>query len=225
MKQAMFAMILFWLDKGVDGFRLDVCNYYFKDALFSDNPFGLGPSPRLYDVQKHLYDRNQPETHAVLREFRTLLDSYSDRMAVGEVSVASPLENPELQSDFYGNGDDELPLVFDFSYMNKKWGAAFFFERMHRWDALVPRKAWPCHVLNNHDQSRSISRYGSGVDALKKAKVLAAMLITQRGTPFIYNGEEIGMPDGTIPYRRLRDPVGRHYWPLHPGRNPERTPM
>ncbi len=93
------------------------------------------------------------------------------------------------------------------------------------WEAVVPEVAWPCNVLNNHDQPRSRSRHGGGTDAPARAKLVAAMLLTLRGTPFLYYGEEIGMSDGKIPRAELQDPVGKRYWPFHPGRDPERTPM
>ena len=225
LRQAMFDMIRFWLDKGVDGFRLDVCSFFVKDASFRDNPFTIGPSPRPYDLQKHLYDRNQPETHDILKEFRALLDVYDERMSVGEVHGVDFTGDPAHAASFFGNGTDELHLVFDFAHMNNTWGAPSFYERIKTMSSLIPGEGWPCHVFNNHDQFRSMRRYGKGPDAIKRAKILAALLITLRGTPFVYYGEEIGMQNGKIPRRLIQDPVGKKYWPLHPGRDPERTPM
>jgi len=226
LKKAMFNMIKFWLDKGVDGFRLDVCNFFVKDNLFRSNPFGIGPNaPRPYDLQKHIYDRDQNETHDILKEFRSILDGYEKRMSVGEIAVENPGGDQEIAAGFYGNGDDELHLVFDFSHMNSTWGADVFLKRIKDWLKRIPGDGWPCHVFNNHDQFRSFSRYKKGAETIPRAKVIAAMLMTLKGTPFIYYGEELGMKNGKIPRKKLHDPVGVKYWPLHPGRDPERTPM
>lgn len=226
LKKAMFDMVRFWLDKGVDGFRLDVCNFFIKDALFRSNPFGIGPNaPRPYDLQDHIYDRDQPETHVILKEFRSILDGYPERMSVGEIAVEDPGGNHDIASSYYGNGDDELHLVFDFSHMNVKWGADVFYRRIREWLTHIPAGGWPCHVFNNHDQFRSMSRYAKGPESIPRAKVIAAMLLTLKGTPFIYYGEELGMRNGKIPKKMLHDPVGIKYWPFHPGRDPERTPM
>ena len=224
LKNAIFDMIRFWLDNGVDGFRLDVCNWYVKDALFRSNPYMIGPYPRPYDMQKHIYDRNQSETLDIIREFRMVLDSYDERMSVGEVYCEQP-GDPEFAVTYYGDGHDGLHEVFDFSILHGKWNARKICESIQRWNLLVPVSGWPCHVLNNHDNPRSISRWGKKNDATEKAKVAAAMLLTLRGTPYLYYGEEIGMKDGKIPRKAMMDPLGIKYWPFHPGRDPQRTPM
>lgn len=224
LKKAIFGEIRYWLDRGVDGFRLDVVNQFVKDDRFRSNPFTIGPRPRPYDMQRHLYDRNRPELHGILREFRALLDRYHERMSVGEIN-AEPPGDPVLAASYLGSGDDELHLAFDFSLLFTKWSARRFFEVLKKWDGLIPAKGWPCYVLSNHDQPRAISRYASGNDTMKRAKVAAAMLLTLRGTPFIYYGEEIGMENGRLRRKEIVDPLGKKYWPFHPGRDPERTPM
>jgi alpha-glucosidase len=224
LRKAMFDMIRYWLDLGVDGFRLDVCNYYMKDAQFRSNPWAIGPHPRPYDMQKHMYDRNQPETHDVLKELRTVLNGYDERMSVGEV-WADPPGNPELGAGFYGNGSDELNLAFDFSLIHStKWEAERFFNCISKWDSLIPEGAWPCYVLNNHDVPRSISRFSKKGFEAEQAKILGMMLLTLRGTPFLYYGDEIGMKDGKLSRKDLVDPL-KKYWPFFIGRDPERTPM
>lgn len=224
LKKAIFGEIRYWLDRGVDGFRLDVVNQFVKDDRFRSNPFTIGPRPRPYDMQRHLYDRNRPELHGILREFRALLDRYHERMSVGEIN-AEPPGDTVLAASYLGSGDDELHLAFDFSLLFTKWSARRFFEVLKKWDGLIPAKGWPCYVLSNHDQPRAISRYASGNDTMKRAKVAAAMLLTLRGTPFIYYGEEIGMENGRLRRKEIVDPLGKKYWPFHPGRDPERTPM
>ncbi|HSV97422.1 MAG TPA: alpha-glucosidase [Spirochaetota bacterium] len=223
LKKAMFAEIRFWLDRGVDGFRLDVVNQFVKDDRFRNNPFSLGPYPRPYDLQRHVFDRDRPELHDILKEFRSLLDSYDERMSVGEVNAGVPGDSA-LAAGYLGSGD-ELHLSFDFSFVFQSWSARGFLRRIAEWDALIPVNSWPCVVLNNHDQPRSRSRFGGGTDAPARAKLAAAMLLTLRGTPFLYYGEEIGMSNGNIPRKEIQDPVGKRYWPFHPGRDPERTPM
>jgi alpha-glucosidase len=224
LKGAVFNEIRYWLDRGIDGFRLDVINFFVKDGEFRSNPFGIGPYPRPYDLQKHIYDRNRPELHDLLRELRELLDSYDSRMLVGEV-YSPPPGDPPLSASCLGNGEDELHLAFDFSLLYLKWHAQLFSSCIEEWNSVIPERGWPCHVLSNHDQPRSFSRYGLDKDALKRARVLAAMLLTLRGTPFIYYGEEIGMRNGKLKRGDIVDPVGKKYWPFNKGRDPERTPM
>ena len=127
LKKAMFGEVAYWLERGVDGFRLDVVNWYVKDKRFRDNPYvrGLSYAPRPYDLQEHVFDRNRKRTHRVLKEFRALLDSYPQRMAVGEV-FSPPPGDPELSASYLGDGLDELHLVFDFSLLNSKWSGRSF---------------------------------------------------------------------------------------------------
>lgn len=225
MRRAVFDDARFWLDRGVDGFRLDAVIWYVKDALFRSNPCGWGPNaPRPYDLQKHVYDQNRPETHDMLKEFRRVLDEYDDRMAVGETYIASP-DSVMTAASYIGRGTDELHLAFDFSLLFSKYGARRFRDCLARWYAAIPPQGWPCLVLNNHDQPRSMTRWCRGRDGDKKARVLAALLLTAWGTPFLYYGEEIGMKNGRITRHQIQDPVGRKYWPFNRGRDPERTPM
>ncbi|MEW6261877.1 MAG: alpha-glucosidase [Thermodesulfobacteriota bacterium] len=225
LKQAMFDLVRYWLDRGVDGFRLDVCNYYLKDELFRNNPFKLGPTPRPYDLQAHIYDGNRPETHQVLQEFRQILDEYREKAAVGEAWFEAP-GDPTGAAAYYGRGGDELHLVFDFSLLHlKKWDAVRFYQRIKAWLEALPAGAWPCWVLDNHDAPRSISRFGGGSAGMNRAKVLAVLLLTLKGTPFIYYGAEIGLKNGRLGRRDIQDPAGRRYWPFHKGRDPARTPM
>lgn len=223
-KKAVFEDVKFWLNKGVDGFRLDVANCYVKDINFRNNPFRFGPTPRPYDMQDHLFDRDRPETHDILKELRLVLDEFPGRMSVGEVLVESP-GNPQLAGKYLGNGDDELHLALDFSSIYNKWSAAEFCRTMFSWYDSLPEKGWPALFVNNHDQIRSMSRYYKSKQSLSRAKVLAAMLLTLKGTPLLYYGEEIGMTNVKLKRKELCDPVGRKYWPLHPGRDGERSPM
>jgi alpha-glucosidase len=221
---ATFEQARFWLDRGVDGFRLDVINYIVKDAGLTSNPYRLRLAPpRRHDLQHHAYDRNQPETHDILRRFRSLMNRYGETMLVGEIYPDEGVHEPETSAAYQGDGSNELHLAFDFSPMFIRFSARSFQRVLRRWYAAAGEHRWPCHVLSNHDQSRAMTRLCRGSE--EKARLLALVLMTQRGTPFLYYGEEIGMEDGRIPRRSMRDPVGLKYWPFHPGRDRARTPM
>lgn len=146
-KEAVFQEIKFWLEKGIDGFRLDVVNCYIKDDKFRNNPFTLGPTPRPYDLQKHIFDRDRPELHDILRDFRKLLNQYSDRMSVGEIMAEFP-GNPGLAASYLGNKNDELHLAFDFSFIYSKWSAGQFRDLALKWYSCVPENGWPALVLS-----------------------------------------------------------------------------
>ena len=214
--KAQFDELRFWLDRGVDGFRLDVASAYYKDAELRDNPWRLALRP--YERQHHIHDWNQPETHGVIRDFRKLLNQYPERRAVGEVSRAHIVE-------YYGNGQDEFHLNFNFDFLNQSWDPRGFQRMVQQWETQLPPGAWPCYVLSNHDVTRHYSRYAAGRWSDARAKVAATMLLTVRGTPFLYYGEEIGMREGRIPHAQIQDPPGKRYWPLYKGRDGCRTPM
>jgi len=220
-KEAALGELSYWLDRGIDGFRFDVINWFGHDRQFRSNPFRFGTTPRPYDLQKHVYDRNLPVSHDIAGDLRSLLDSYDDRMMVCEV-YSEPPADPELSASYVGPRHSHMS--FDFSLLYQKWNPKSYFSALVTWDELMKENnGWPCYVLSNHDQPRSKSRCGSSSDA--KAKVAAVMHLTLRGTPFLYYGEEIGMEDGKIKRSQLADPLGKRYWPLRKGRDPVRTPM
>lgn len=224
-ERAIFDMVSFWLKLGVDGFRLDVVNLYFKDALLRDNPTHTFRPGRPFDRQHHVYDRNQPEMHAVLRRFRRLLDSKKGRTSVGEVTLEWG-QDSTIPASYQGN-DDELHMTFNFAFFFSRWSAKHFRSVIEHWEAALQSDAWPCYTLSNHDFKRHISRYGTLSEARTqaRARIAAALLLTLRGTPFLYYGEEIGMREQRVPRGKIQDPVGKRYWPLHPGRDGCRIPM
>ena len=222
LRRAMYDQMRFWLDKGVDGFRLDVINFIFKDKQLRSNPYCIGRRP--YEMQRHLYDKDLlPENLEVVREMRRLVDSYGDRMLVGEISNDDPI----VPARYYCNGTDGLNLSFYFHFANQRFSADRFRSAISSWEAAVPKKAWPVYFLSNHDRMRHIGRYGTHNEArtLARAQVAAMLLLTVRGTPFLYYGEEIGMGNLPIKKKDLKDPVGIRYWPVPVGRDPARTPM
>jgi len=202
--EAMHDVIRFWLERGADGFRVDVIAQMIKDAEFRDNP-EVPAGQRLTQLERlayeHRYSSDQPEVHDVIRGFRRVLESYRDRMMVGEVW---PREQRSL-ADYLR--PDELQQAFNFRFLFSPWSADAFRSRIEEVEAQLG-DAWPTYTLSNHDFPRHIMRYGER-DADARARMAAILLLTMRGTPFIYYGEEIGMPNVSIPDARKRDPVGR----------------
>jgi alpha-glucosidase len=223
-RKAIFEEIRFWLDRGVDGFRLDVINLIGKDGSFRNQPFRFGWPPRPYELQKHIYDRNSPETHLYLKELRSLLDEYPGTFSVGEILLDTPVDQP-LAASFTGKGD-QLHLIFDFSLTFNTWLASSFASILKgQYDAAGQYGGHAAFVLSNHDVERAVSRYGAARNRDALSRLLGLILLTQSGTPFLYMGEEIGMENGKVPRSRIMDPVGKRYWPFHQGRDGERMPM
>jgi len=216
-RAAMLDVFRFWADKGVKGFRLDVFNVYFKDALLRSNPFHLA-GLRPFDLQEHRYDFDQPELLDTLADIRKVLDGYSECYAVGETFFSTP----EKAAGYCGR--ERLHAAFDFNFLANRWNPATFARDIAAWQAALGSEKWPNYVLNNHDTVRSATRFGQGEhDA--RLKVAAAMLLTLRGTPFLYYGEEIGMRDIQVRRSQILDPIGRRYWPFFKGRDGCRAPM
>ncbi len=218
-RQAMLDAFKFWLDKGVDGYRLDLINYLYEDEQLRDNPHKLGV--RMYEWQKHVYDRSLPESVAATKLLRRITDSYSERMMMGEVYT----DTPEEAAKYAGDGENALHLSFYLDFAMTSWSAEKFRASVDHLEHLLPEKAWPCYYFSNHDLVRHITRFARGGDAVARAKVAAAMILTLRGTPILYYGEEIGMPNSRIKRSDMVDPVGLKWWPIPVGRDGSRTPM
>ncbi len=227
-KAAMFDAVRFWLDRGVDGFRIDVAHYIMKDPDLRDNPPNPGGKPTLfkpfgdYDSQIHLYDKGHRDVHGVMREFRQLLDSYSakrPRFSVGEIHIFDWLE----WASYYGEKLDELHMPFNFTLIGAAWNSQVVRAAVDGIEAALrslPTGAWPNFVLGNHDEHRIASRIGT-----EPARAAMMLLLTLRGTPTMYYGDEIGMHDVEVPPDREQDPWGKRVPGLALGRDPERTPM
>jgi alpha-glucosidase len=217
LRKAMLDVFRFWLARGVDGFRLDVFNAYFKDEQFRDNP-PSGKGMRGFDRQKHLYDTSQPELYPLLREIRAILDEKPDTYVVGETF----LENEKKAASYCASG--LLHQAFDFRLLECKWDARRFQQVIQSWENALSEGSWPNYVLGNHDTRHPATRLGRGEND-ERLKVINAMLFTLRGTPFLYYGDEIGMRDISLARKELQDPVGVRYWPLPVGRDGCRSPM
>ncbi len=215
-------ILRFWFDRGVAGFRIDVSHMIVKDAQLRDNPPATKDDPFIQQLfgQRPLYNSNQPEVHDVLRRWRKIADSYSPpRILVGETSVD---DLPTL-APFYGNGQDELNLAFNFVFIEAPFEAKAMRAVVEQTEQLLPPGAWPVWTGSNHDVSRFPTRWAEG-DA-RKARAALMLMIGLWGTVFLFEGDEIGMTDTTIEREDLRDPVGLRFWPAYRGRDPERTPM
>ncbi|WP_221798049.1 alpha-amylase family glycosyl hydrolase [Oceanobacter mangrovi] len=221
--EAIRELLDFWLERGVDGFRLDVVNYYFKDQQLRNNPIDWLRIARPYDRQHHHFDRDQPEMHQALQAMRQWIDAHPDRMMVGEVFIAET-DSAALPASYYGQ-NDQLHLAFNLEFLRTPFSAWAFREAIQRWEELLGPNNWPCYTLSNHDIKRHISRYDKTGFTHDRGRLLALLLLSLRGTPFLYYGEEIGMPEQRVPRQHLQDPVGLRYWPLHPGRDGCRRPM
>jgi alpha-glucosidase len=219
-RQAQMDVVRFWLDRGVDGFRLDVFNAYLKDARFLNNPPKLGV--RGFDRQKHLYDNSQPGMYSLLKEFRSLLEKYPGSYSVGETFLSTT----EKAARYVGN--DLLHAAFSFDFTSDRiffpWNPAWLLERIKERERIFQGTRWPVTVMSNHDLPRAASRYSHSEDDAQ-VRIVMTLLLTLRGTPFIYYGEEIGARDITLERNQILDPPGKHFWPLYKGRDGCRAPM
>lgn len=220
MQSTFFKEIEFWLKLGVDGFRFDAINMIAKDNELKNNPVVLG----FFNSNKKWATRNQPESYEKVKQLRILIEQYENVVSIGEIYTLPP-GDPKISASYLGSGVDSLHLTFDFSLIFRWWNARIYMRCIQKWYNQIPEGGWPSIVLSNHDLSRHINRFGSGFHKLEKAKVAAVMLLTLKGTPFIYYGEEIGMYNSKITKSQIKDPVGKRFWPLYNGRDKARTPM
>jgi len=213
-------VLRFWLDRGVAGFRIDVCNLIVKDRLLRDNPPATDEDP--LDVQllgqRAVFNGNRPEVHEVLRSWRLLVEA---RRPPGVLVGETPVPVEELAS-YYGDGD-ELQLAFNFPFLSAPFEAGALREVVAATEAALPPGAWPAWTGSNHDMGRLASRWAGGDEA--RARVALMALLCLRGTPVLYQGDEIALLDGEVGREELRDPLGVRYWPAYAGRDACRTPM
>jgi alpha-glucosidase len=216
-QQAMLDVMRFWLGKGVDGFRVDVIYHVIKDAQLRNNP----PNPdyrqgmSTYDQQIPAYSTDQPEVHQIVTMMRSVMDEYTERVMIGEIYL--PIHR--LVS-YYGENNRGAHLPFNFQLIALPWKAREIALAIDQYEGALPSGGWPNWVLGNHDQPRIASRVGKA-----QARVAAVLLLTLRGTPTLYYGDEIGMRDVPIPFELVQDPQGLNMPDLDLSRDPQRTPM
>jgi alpha-glucosidase len=215
--EAMFDVLRFWLQKGVDGFRVDVMWLIIKDDLFRDNPPNPGYRPGSPSSHRFLpvYNSDRPEVHAIVAEMRSVIDEFPDRVLIGEIY----LPVPQLMS-YYGENLRGANLPFNFHLLQCPWSAAAIAEVIGEYDRALPKGAWPNWVLGNHDQPRIASRVGH-----HQARVAAMLLFALPGTLTMYYGDEIGMINVPIAPDQMQDPAEKNEPGIGQGRDPERTPM
>jgi alpha-glucosidase len=217
LRAAMFRVLRFWLERGVDGFRVDVMWMMIKDDQFRDNPINPQSTPQSPASLRLLpvYNTNRPEVHTVVAEMRAVIDAYPERLLIGEIYL------PFHQlATYYGRDLTGAQLPFNFHLMQSPWNADAIANVIRDYEAALPPGAWPNWVIGNHDQPRIASRIGAA-----QARIAAMLLLTLRGTPTMYYGDEIGMENVTIPAAEIQDPAEKNEPGKGQGRDPERTPM
>ena len=226
-QDALLAATRFWLDRGVDGFRLDTINFYFADKQLRDNPplppekrnATIAPSVNPYNHQLHLHSKNQPENIEFLKRFRALLDEYPAAACVGEVGDAQ--RGLELLGQ-YTSGPEMVHMCYAFEFLSKSpltsTRIAEVFAELDR----VGKDGWPCWAFSNHDVIRHASRWELSPQA---QRLFATLIACLRGSICLYQGEELGLPEADVPFEALQDPYGITFWPEFKGRDGCRTPM
>ena len=216
-REAMLGVLRFWLERGVDGFRVDALRQLVKDDDLRDNP----PNPNErgarspYDALLPVYSTDRPEVHEAVREMRGVLEEYGARLLIGELYL--PIDRLVT---YYGENNSGVHLPFNFHLISTPWDAREISALIDTYEAALPQGGWPTWVLGNHDRSRIASRVGAA-----QARVGAMLLLTLRGTPTLYYGDEIGMHDVEIPPERVQDPFEKNVPGKGLGRDPARTPM
>jgi len=218
----------FWLQRGVDGFRLDTANFYYHDAELRDNPIkeavsegSIGVrSDNPYAYQHHIYDKTRPENIGFLQKLRALLERYPGSTTVGEVGCDHSLQTMAA----YTNGGDKLHMAYSFDLLTEQCSAEFIRHTVESMeDALAD--GWPCWSVGNHDVARVRSRWGNEASSPDQAKMFMVLLLTLRGSICIYQGEELGLTEAELAFEDLVDPYGINFWPSYKGRDGCRTPM
>ena len=230
-QEELLDIVRFWLERGVDGFRLDVINFYFHSKGLEDNPplhedhrnDSIAPSVNPYNYQDHLYDKSQPENLDFLRRFRALLDEYPGTTAVGEVGDAQ--RGLDIVAA-YTAGNERVHMCYAFDFLQPMKITAPNVRRVLEEFETVARTGWSCWAFSNHDVTRHASRWGEGeADPIAYNKIVSALLFSLRGSVCLYQGEELGLPEAELAFEDLRDPYGIRFWPEYRGRDGCRTPM
>jgi alpha-glucosidase len=218
----------FWLERGVDGFRLDVVNFYFHDRDLRDNPPADATATRPdgvkannpYAFQIHVYDKTRPENLEFLKRLRALLDRYPGTTSVGEIGADNALGT---MAEYTSQGD-KLHMAYTFNLLSDEFSTGHIRNVVETLQASIG-DGWPCWSLSNHDVTRVMTRWGGQNPPEQLASVLMAMLLSLRGSVCIYQGDELGLTEADIPLEKLQDPFGINFWPEFKGRDGCRTPM
>jgi alpha-glucosidase len=229
---AVLDSVKFWLDFGIDGYRLDTANFYFHDALLRNNPARGAPdgndpavpTTNPYAWQWHRYDKSQPENLVFLQRLRALLDEYPDTAMVGEIGDDDGLARVAEYTSAGSDGQPRLHMAYCFDLMGTVHDAPFLHSVFDRFGRIVG-DGWPCWAIANHDTVRVATRWGGGHPPPGLLRLAAALQLSLRGTPCLYQGDELGLPEAEIAFEDLQDPYGIAMWPDFKGRDGCRTPM
>lgn len=224
-QQAHLDNLRFWLDRGVDGFRMDACNFHFHDRELRSNPPALTRDTATvtdvnpYGMQSHVHDKTQPENIDYLKRIRTLLNEY-DAIAIGEVGADDALA---VMADYTADGD-KLHLAYSFNLLTPEFSAKHIRTQVEQFEARV-KGGWASWSVGNHDSIRVMTRWGGEQPTPALAKVVLAMQLSLKGTPCLYQGDELALTEADVPFELLQDPYGITFWPEFKGRDGCRTPM
>ena len=222
-QNALLDVARFWLDRGVDGFRLDAINFALHDPQLRDNPPAPpgGKRTRPFDFQSKVHNQSQPGIADFLARIRALMNGYPDRFSVAE--VVGDAAEAEMQA--FTADDRHLNSAYGFAFLYADELTPDLVRRANAaWDG-APGQGWPAWAFSNHDAPRAVSRWAEGRDPDRFARMAMALLLSLRGNVFLYQGEELGLPQGEVPFDRLVDPEAIANWPETLGRDGARTPM
>jgi alpha-glucosidase len=224
-QQAHLDALRFWLERGVDGVRMDACNFHFHDRELRSNPPALVRDTSTvtdvnpYGMQAHIHDKTQPENIAFLQKLRKLLDEYG-AVAIGEVGADDSLG---VMAD-YTSGGDKLHMAYSFNLLTPQFSSRHIRRQVEEFNARV-KDGWASWSVGNHDSIRVATRWSSGAWTPALSKLVLALQLSLKGTPCLYQGDELALPEADVPYELLQDPYGITFWPEFKGRDGCRTPM
>ncbi len=224
-QQAHLENMRFWLERGVDGFRLDACNFHFHDTKLRSNPpaavrdANTVAESNPYGMQAHLYDKTQPENLAFLVKVRQLLNEYG-AVSIGEVGADDSLA---VMADYTADGD-KLHMAYSFNLLTPEFNAKHIRTMVEQFESRV-QNGWASWSIGNHDSVRVMTRWGGAAASTNLAKLLLAMQLSLKGTPCLYQGDELALTEADIPFEALQDPYGITFWPEFKGRDGCRTPI
>lgn len=229
LQEELLRMMEFWLKRGVKGFRMDACNFYFHDTQLRDNPphdhinnpQDHVPDINPYGMQQHVYDQSRPETVEFLKRCRRLMNQYGATTSIAELGA---LDAYSLMNEYTATGD-ALHMAYGFHFLNDNFGADYIHKIVTKMENSIGN-GWPCWAFSNHDAARPITRWNAEKGREDDfAKMLITLLTSLRGSVCIYQGDELGLPEADLAYEDIVDPYGLEFWPEFRGRDGCRTPM
>ncbi len=228
-QDAQLENMRFWLERGIDGFRLDTVNFYYHSLGLESNPvvkpedFNASTAPAVnpYNFQEHLYDKSQPENAVFMERIRALLDEYGAKTSVGEIGDSQ--HQLEVMSE-YTSGSNRLHMAYTFDYLGGEFSAKHFRDAIDLTERDAPN-GWICLAFSNHDVVRHVSRWATHGQQEEFTRLASTLLLSMRGSVCLYQGEELGLTEAELAFEDLVDPYGIEFWPQFKGRDGCRTPM